>query len=294
MGDGKSDSERSKVGGESSRGFWGSQIAGEANQGRQAVEAAGRIVITATIEDADHFTAEQRAQIIASYPAHEREARVYGIPTMGSGRVFPVAEELIRIDAFQPPEWWPCVGGLDFGWDHPFAAVQLAWDRDTDTAYVTKTYRARETTPLIHSAALKPWGKFFPYAWPHDGLQHDKGSGKQLAEWYRDEGLNLHFQHATFSEGDGKGFGFEAGITMMLERMQQGRLKVFSNLNDWWEEFRMYHRKDGLIVKERDDLMSATRIALMMLRIARSQKDPPVMDKYARHKRKPTGTWQAA
>ena len=40
----------------------------------------------------------------------------------------------------------------------------------------------------------------------------------------------------------------------MLERMQTGRLKVFSHLQDWWQEFRLYHRKDSLIVKERDDL----------------------------------------
>src|SRR5215475_2105605 len=24
-----------------------------------------------------------------------------------------------------------------------------------------------------------------------------------------------------------------------------GRFKVFKHLNDWWEEFRLYHRKDG-------------------------------------------------
>ena len=39
-----------------------------------------------------------------------------------------------------------------------------------------------------------------------------------------------------------------------------GRLKVFAHLADWFEEFRLYHRKDGLIVKERDDLISATRV----------------------------------
>jgi hypothetical protein len=48
---------------------------------------------------------------------------------------------------------------MDFGWDHPFAAVELAWDRDTDTIYVTKAYRIRETTPVIHAAALRAWGK---------------------------------------------------------------------------------------------------------------------------------------
>ena len=54
----------------------------------------------------------------------------------------------------------------------------------------------------------------------------------------------------------------------MLTRMQTGRFKVFKHLNDWWEEFRLYHRKDGKVVKEDDDLMAATRYALMMLRFA--------------------------
>jgi hypothetical protein len=35
-----------------------------------------------------------------------------------------------------------------------------------------------------------------------------------------------------------------------------------------WEEFRLYHRKDGKVVKEGDDLMCATRYALMMLRFS--------------------------
>ncbi len=56
----------------------------------------------------------------------------------------------------------------------------------------------------------------------------------------------------------------------MLDRMKTGRLKVFKEHHDWWEEFRLYHRKDGKVVKEADDLMSATRYGLMMLRYART------------------------
>jgi hypothetical protein len=41
-------------------------------------------------------------------------------------------------------------------------------------------------------------------------------------------------------------------------------------MTEWFEEYRMYHRKDGMIVKERDDLMSASRIAVMMKRIGRA------------------------
>ena len=38
---------------------------------------------------------------------------------------------------------------------------------------------------------------------------------------------------------------------------------------EWWEEFRLYHRKDGIVVKEHDDLMSATRIGVIQRRSAR-------------------------
>ena len=58
-------------------------------------------------------------------------------------------------------------------------------------------------------------------------------------------------------------------LCMMLERMQTGRLKVFRHLTDWFEEFRLYHRDAGKVVKLRDDLISATRYALMCLRFAR-------------------------
>jgi len=54
------------------------------------------------------------------------------------------------------------------------------------------------------------------------------------------------------------------------QRMTTGRLKVFAHLADWFEEFRLYHRKDGKVVKEGDDLMSATRYGVMMLRFTRS------------------------
>ncbi len=225
-----------------------------------------RAVTQMTIDDAEHYSPEERARIIASYAPHEREARTKGVPIMGSGRIFPVPEEMIVCGAMELPEYWVRIGGLDFGYEHPTAAVEMAWDRDADCVYVTKTYRAKQMTPVLHAAALKPWGTWLPWAWPHDGLQHDKGgSCEQLAEQYRNQGLGMLPDRATFEDGTN---GVEAGLMDMLDRMQTGRLKVFSHLNEWFEEFRLYHRKDGKVVKEHDDLMSATRYALMMLRYA--------------------------
>lgn len=224
-------------------------------------------LVNMTIHDVAHYTEEQKAAIIATYPAHEREARTMGTPSLGSGRIFPITEDAITVDSFVIPADWPLIGGMDFGWDHPFAAVKLAWDREGDVVYVTQTYRKREATPVLHAAALKPWGESLPWSWPHDGLQHDKGSGEQLAKQFRDQGLALLPNRATFEDGTN---GVEAGVMDMLDRMQTGRFKVFSHLADWLEEFRMYHREEGRIVKLHDDLMSATRYALMMRRFAQT------------------------
>lgn len=224
-----------------------------------------RHVTRMTIEDAGHYTAEQRAGIIGSYQPHERKSRADGMPALGSGRVFPIDEDELKVAAFDVPDNWVQIGGLDFGWDHPTAACRLAWDRDTDTLYVTACYAMREATPVIHAATLKPWGEWLPWAWPHDGLQHDKGSGEALADQYRRQGLIMLPERATFEDGSS---GLEAGISDMLERMQTGRWKVFAHLEDWFAEFRLFHRKDGLIVKANDDRISAARYALMMKRFA--------------------------
>ena len=233
----------------------------------------GTNVTQMTIDDAEHYTPEQRRAIIASYPAHEREARTKGIPSLGSGRIFPIAEELITVEPFEIPKHWVQICGIDFGWDHPSAACRLVWDRDDDVVYVTAAHRQKEQTPIMFAATVKPWGEWLPWAWPHDGLQHDKGSGLALAAQYKAQGLKTLQDKATHPpepgepEGTG-GNGVEAGLMDMLDRMQSGRWKVFSHLTDWFEEFRMYHREDGKVVKKRDDLISASRYAYMMKRFA--------------------------
>lgn len=233
-----------------------------------------------TIDDVDHYSQEERDRIVESYPAHEREARAKGIPILGSGRIFPIAESQISVEPFQIPDLWPRIAGMDFGWDHPSANVWLAWDRDTDTIYVYDALRVRESTPADQAPSIIARGPWIPMAWPHDGLQHEKGSGFQLAQQYRDAGVAMLHEMAQFPEtGDELGHkisrvSVEAGVLGLLERMKTGKFRVFSNLNEWFEEFRLYHRKDGKIVKLQDDLMAATRYAYMMLRYAITPPDP--------------------
>src|SRR5262249_61183296 len=88
-----------------------------------------------TIDDVEHYSADEKKTIIASYPPHEAEARVKGIPVLGSGRAFPVAEETLAIDQRDFPPHWPGIGGMDFGWDHPSAAAAFGWGRARGVSY---------------------------------------------------------------------------------------------------------------------------------------------------------------
>jgi len=244
------------------------------------LKKVGTHVTTMTIEDALHFTPEERLATIARYPEHQRDARARGVPLLGGGRIFPFADSLLEEPAMQIPVHWPRVVGIDFGYGHPTAAVWMAWDRDSDTIHVYDAYRRAEATPVVHAAALRARGPWIPVAWPHDGENRDgRGSGITLAQQYRDLGVAMHRVKASHApavgqkEGDG-GNSLEAGLMDMYDRIQTGRLKVAKHLTEFFEEFRMYHRKDGLVVKEADDLMSATRIGVMMLRHAKVRTPP--------------------
>lgn len=233
----------------------------------------GTYVVSMTIEDAEHFSAEQRAEITARYPPHEREARAKGVPILGSGRVFPVSEESLAFDLFELPPHWPRICGLDFGWDHPTAAVWAAWDRDTDTFWVYDVYRAREQPVVVHAAAIRTRGAWIPVAWPHDGL-NETAAGPALARQYAEQGLAMLPEHARIEPLNDRSdlrrtaTSVEAGVQEMLDAMLTGRFRVARHLNEWWEEFRMYHREEGKIVKLMDDLMCATRYAYISRRHA--------------------------
>ena len=82
--------------------------------------------------------------------------------------------------------------------------------------------------------------------------------------------------HFTNPAGD---IGIEPGIMEMLQRMETGRFRVFNYLREWYEEVRMYHRKDGKIVANNDDLMSATRYAVQSLKFATTGKQFIVKEK---------------
>jgi hypothetical protein len=64
-------------------------------------------------------------------------------------------------------------------------------------------------------------------------------------------------------------YSTETGVVDILARMKSDRFSVAKGCFEWQSEAANYHRDQSLIVKSGDDLMSATRIAVMALRNAR-------------------------
>jgi phage terminase large subunit-like protein len=232
----------------------------------------GQYLLQASWDDAPHLDEATKLQLLAQYPPHERELRSKGIPVFGSGLVFPFSQDDIAIEPFDLPDNWPRIAAIDFGWDHPTAVVWCAVDPASDTVYIYDAYTERKATPIVHSAAINARPRWIPVAWPKDGLQTDKGSGLNLAEQYRNLGVNmLHdfFRNPSTPGDKGKGnVNIEPGIMEIIQRIETNRFKVFSHLNDWFQEYSAYHRKDGKIVPIKDDLMSATRYAVQSIRFA--------------------------
>jgi len=247
----------------------------------------GQALVQATWEDAvhndttklhkkgaTHLTEAKKRQILNALPEWQREMRSKGIPLMGSGLVWPIPEEDIKTDPVKIERWWPRICGIDFGSDHPFAGVWIAWDRDLDIVYAYDCFRQRRKLISENAAEIRRREQWIPVIWPHDGNQADPKSSNTYADLYRQEGVNMWYESFTNPPraGQKKGdIGVDAGLDEIYERMSTGRFKVFSHMTEWFEEFRMYHRKDGKVVPLKDDLMSATRYAVMSLRHARTQ-----------------------
>lgn len=230
-----------------------------------------RIVVSMTLDDIPvegHISAADKAKIEAGYLPHEREARAKGIPMLGSGRVFTATEgSIIEPPIEHIPAYWTKIWGIDPGIGHPFGAALLIWDKDNDVLHLHHCFRMVDALPIVHCERIKKVAGGAPVAYPKDAADREKGTGEPLAAHYKKQGLWMLHEHATWPDG---GMSTEAGIFELDERMRTGRFKVAAQLTEFFEEYRFYHRKNGQIVKIKDDIISAVRVAVMMKRFSRA------------------------
>jgi phage terminase large subunit-like protein len=222
-------------------------------------------------DDAPHLGEKVKEDLLTSYPKHQREMRTKGVPMLGHGRIYDLAEEDITCAPFPIPPHFRVIGGMDFGWDHPQAQAQLVFNPETDDFYVTRVWKKRQVSPDAAWGSCKTWAADIPIAWPADGLQTEKGSAKQQKVYYTDAGFKLLAKHATWPDGSN---GVEAGLFEIRDLMMKGKFKVFAGLRDFFDEFLQYHRdSNGHLVKSRDDVLDAVRYAYMMRRMSVSFGD---------------------
>ncbi|MES2352086.1 MAG: terminase family protein [Pseudomonadota bacterium] len=228
--------------------------------------SAGQFCMQKGWDDAPHLSERIKEELLASYPKHQRDMRTKGIPMLGHGRIYDLAEDDITCEPFPIPKHFLVIDGMDFGWDHPQAHVQLVIDPEQQNFYVTRAWKKREAKAIEAWGATKTWAQHVPTAWPADGLQHEKGSAKQQKVYYTEAGFTLLPEHATWPDGSN---GVEAGLFEIRTLMMDGKFKVFEGLRDLITELLQYHRKpNGKINKTVDDILDAMRYAYMMRRFA--------------------------
>lgn len=208
--------------------------------------------VVATWDDAPHLTKEQKDQLWASIPPHERQARAQGIPSIGVGLIYAVDLSAIFVDPFEVPKHYVRGFGLDVGWNRT-AAVFGALDRDSDALYIYSEHYQGEQQPAVHASAIKARGKMTGFIDPAS-RGRSQIDGRKLLQMYRDEGLSL-------LEADN---AVETGIFEVYQRLTTGRLFIFNTLTNLRSELSMYHRdKKGAVVKKNDHLMDAMRYLCM-------------------------------
>jgi hypothetical protein len=201
------------------------------------------ILIQCDWDSVPHLGEKEKADLLASYPPHQRDARTKGVPMLGAGAVYPKMEEEILCDPFPIPPYWPRAYGLDVGWSRT-ATVWGALDRNTDCLFIYAEHYQGRLTPQEHARAIKMRGSWIPGVIDPASAGSSQHDGQRIIDLYRKEGLDL-----TYANND-----VEAGIYAVWQRLENNRLKIFKSLVNLRQEYRLYRRDpkgSGKVVKPR-------------------------------------------
>jgi hypothetical protein len=220
-----------------------------------------------TWDDIPHLSEEAKQEVLASYGAHEKDARSKGVPQLGAGAIYTVDESQFVIEPIQFPAWYVRAYGMDVGWNRT-AVIWGALDRETDVLYLYSEHYMAQEKPIVHADAIRARGAWIPGVIDPAARGRSQDDGKKLYETYTDpEGCRLNLAPSSNA--------VEAGIYDIQTRLSTGRLKVFKTLTNWLMEYRIYRRDEkGKIVKDNDHALDATRY-LILSGLARAIALPP-------------------
>lgn len=210
---------------------------------------ASKYMVTAGWDDAPHLTLDAKRDLLEATPPYLRDARSKGIPSLGSGAIYPIPESDIAVSHFNIPAWWPRCYGLDVGWNRT-AALWAAWDPSTGICYLYAEHYRGIAEPAVHSEAIKARGAWMSGVCDPAARGSSQRDGEKLLDLYRQLGLSL-----TLADN-----AVDAGIYDTWAALSTGRLKVMNHLLNFFNEYRLYRRdENGRIVKKHDHLMDVMR-----------------------------------
>lgn len=200
--------------------------------------------------DVPHLDERTKREMLADMEPHLREARSQGTPSMGSGAIYPIAENEITTQRFPIPAYWPRAWAVDVGW-HRTAAIWGAWDPETWICYLYSEHYRGEAEPSVHADAIRARGLWIPGV--GDAAAASQQDGVQMIDLYKALGLDLIL-------ADKSAGSVDAGLHDVWSLLSAGRLKIMDHLLNTLAEYRFYRRDEkGKIVKKNDHLMDAMR-----------------------------------
>lgn len=240
-----------------------------------------RAMVRASWHDAPHIIDNDVDAIKDAkndYPT-DWQARVFGIPSPGAGRIY---DHIIDDIVFDPAKTlindsWNGLVGVDFGWtkNDPSAGVKVVWDEHNDVIYITEEFKEHTPTDKMFVKNVNFIDPHLPIAWPRDGnTSSDWKGGGTIAEKLRNEWglrlLNKPFHNPIGPDGQ-KNNHLAPGFQEINNRFATNRLKVSIECRELISEIENYgYGKDvngqstGKPAKNSEDhLLDAMRYGVM-------------------------------
>ena len=242
------------------------------------------------------------ARMFSSNPA-ELAARTRGDYVTNTGLIFPFPAKDIIYDPAKVhiPTSALYLGGMDVGFTHPTAAVALALDKMTDTAYCYASYAQAQKPYVYHHSMLLRWGDNMTFMVDPASDQGSQAEGVSILHRYwelahpgRDDyDGEIHYKWEQIPENKRKYIkanrAFMPTMDDLWHRYETGRMRINANLTELLTQYGNYTwNKDGTGARVETpavplDIITALRYGSFHLSeyAHRLDRNPPWMDDQA-------------
>jgi Terminase RNaseH-like domain len=211
--------------------------------------SSSRYIVQAGWDSVPHLDDKTKQELLDSTPEYLRDARSKGEPSMGSGVIYPIPISDIEVKPFVIPFGWKKGFALDVGWNRT-ACIWGAQNPVDGIIYLYSEHYKGQQLPVVHATAIKTRGEWIKGCIDPSSGGAGQRDGKQLKEEYRSLGLLLIDANNEV----------EAGLIACWQALALGQIKIFSTLQSFKAEYRVYQRDErGKVIKANDHLMDCMR-----------------------------------